>query len=122
MAEKKELRIMVVDDDISNLRIAEKILKMHGITPYIVSSGKAAVKCFIHLKPFDYIFMDHLMPEMDGVDTMLEIRRLEGGEDTKIIAMSAVSENDTGEGFLEAGFDGFISKPIEKERMMGVLE
>ncbi|MBO4395985.1 MAG: response regulator [Eubacterium sp.] len=117
-----EKKVLIVDDDVTNLHISESVITSCGAKSYIVPGGKAAIQCFEHLKPFDVIFIDHLMPEMDGVETMKRIRQTEGGDKAVIVAMSANEGDNADEFFLEAGFDGFIEKPIDRERVLFFLE
>ncbi len=112
-----EKKVLIVDDDVTNLHISESVVKACGVKTYIVPGGKAAIQCYEHLKPFDAIFIDHLMPDMDGMETMKQLRQLEGGDSVTIIAMSANEDEDARERFIEAGFDGFIEKPIERDQV-----
>ncbi len=113
-------RILVVDDNEMNLKVASGILKPYGIQPVCTESGKSALKLLEH-HTYDLIFMDHMMPQMDGVETMERIRSMEGGADQKIIVLTANALRGIETSYVEAGFDGYLAKPIRQEEMAEVL-
>jgi len=113
-------RVLIVDDNKLNLKVAQGILKPYGILPDCVESGAealvAAQKC-----EYDLIFMDHMMPVMDGVETMQKLRKMEDGASLKIVALTANALSGVEAKYLAAGFDGFLAKPIEPREMAAVL-
>ncbi|MCR5272053.1 MAG: response regulator [Lachnospiraceae bacterium] len=117
----KDAKILVVDDNTMNLRVAEGILKPYGITPICVENGMAGIRCFERKKKIDIIFMDHMMPAMDGVETMKKIRELEGGKDVIIVALTANALCGAKQLYREMGFDDFLAKPIEPKKMDDIL-
>ncbi len=117
----KNAKILVVDDNRLNLKVCEGILKPYGIRPICLESGQAAINCFSQIKDFHIIFMDHMMPEMDGVEAMKQIRQLDGGKDAVIIALTANALSGAKKTYQEAGFDDFLAKPIEAKKMDEVL-
>ncbi|MBO4373489.1 MAG: response regulator [Lachnospiraceae bacterium] len=116
-----DAKILVVDDNRMNLKVAAGILGHYKITPTCVESGKAAIACFEKMKPFDIIFMDHMMPGMDGEEAMKKIRTLEGGADALIIALTANALTGAEKKYKEAGFDDFLAKPVEPVKMDEIL-
>ena len=118
----EKAKVLLVDDTDLNIRVAEGLLKAYGIKPISVNSGIAAIRCFEQLKPFDIILMDHMMPEMDGIEAAKRIRSLEGGNDAVIIALTANVMSDSQQMFMKNGFDGFLAKPVEPEKMDAVLK
>ena len=104
-------KILVVDDNTVNLRVMEGMLKPYGIIPMGVESGIAAIRC-VEKFDFDIIFMDHMMPEMDGEEAMHKIRKIKNGENTAIIALTANAITGARQQYMDMGFDGFIGKPI----------
>ena len=116
-----DAKILVVDDNSLNLQVAEGLLAPYGVEPILVGSGKAAIQCFEQLQPFDLIFMDHMMPGMDGVETMKIIREMEGGAEAKIIALTANALSGARKKYREVGFDDFLAKPIEPKQMDIIL-
>lgn len=105
---------LIVDDEPMNLNVASGILRKYGIFISTADSGKEAVR-MCRDQTFDLIFMDHMMPEMDGVETMKRIRQETecGRKNIPIIALTANALSTAKEMMLAEGFDGFISKPIE---------
>jgi CheY-like chemotaxis protein len=106
-------RILVVDDIEINLSVAEALLSAFAISPDLVSSGAEAIE-MVKKNRYDIIFMDHMMPEMDGLETTDNIREL-GGQSgaTPIVALTANAINGMEEMFLNNRMDGFLSKPLD---------
>lgn len=108
-----EAEILIVDDNAINLRVAEGLLKSLQIKIDTASSGKEAID-MISKKIYDIVFMDHMMPELDGVETTHIIRRFhEEYKDVPIIALTANAVSGTKEMFLSEGMNDFVAKPIE---------
>ena len=106
-------KILVVDDNDVNLQVAEGLLKKYGISPELCTSGFKALE-LLEKNQYDIIFMDHQMPEMDGMETARKIRASEKVKNQNtIIAMSANAVNGVEEMFLSNGFDGFLPKPVQ---------
>jgi signal transduction histidine kinase/HPt (histidine-containing phosphotransfer) domain-containing protein/ActR/RegA family two-component response regulator len=113
--------ILVVDDNEFNLRVAEGMLSLFKIKTKTAFSGKKAID-LVQNNEFDLIFMDHMMPEMDGVEATGIIRKLGAQyESLPIIALTANAIQGAKEMFLSNGFNGFISKPIEIQKLKEVL-
>jgi len=114
-------RILVVDDNELNLKVACGLLRLHKIDANTALSGKEAIG-LIKDTDFDIVFMDHMMPEMDGVETTAEIRKLGGKyKQLTIIALTANAVRGAKEMFIANGFDGFVSKPIEVSELDEIL-
>lgn len=114
-------RVLVVDDAESNLKVAREFLKMFGITAETASSGKEAIAMAARSE-YDLIFMDHMMPEMDGVETTHRIRALgERHGRIPIIALTANAVIGTRELLLASGINDFLSKPIEMIKFQAIL-
>ncbi len=111
--------VLVVDDNLMNIRVVEGLLKEYQIKVTYATSGQEALK-IIEKMCFDFVFMDHMMPEMDGVETMHRIRDKAGHyyQKVPIIALTANAVPGNREMFLEEGFNDFVAKPLE----MSVLE
>ena len=106
-------KILVVDDIEINLDVVEALLSAFRIAPDLVLSGKAAIEAVTETK-YDIIFMDQMMPELDGLETTKLIRELGGwNERVTIIALTANAIAGVEQMFLENRLDGFLSKPIE---------
>ena len=115
-------RALVVDDEPMNLVVAKGLFREYNMEIDTAESGQEALKKFDD-NEYDVIFMDHMMPEMDGVEAMKRIRNLadQKGRKVKLIALTANAVSGAREMFLKTGFDGFIAKPIninEFERVM----
>ena len=107
-----EAKVMVVDDNIVNLRVMKEILGKYGIKPTLCSNATQAVAA-MELKHFDLIFMDHMMPEIDGIEATSRIRAIpEVGSKVKILALTANAVKGVEKMYKENGMDGFLAKPI----------
>jgi CheY-like chemotaxis protein len=114
------VKVLVVDDSKANLLVARGLLAPYGLKADTASSGREAVE-MVQRKNYDMIFMDHIMPEMDGVETVKIIREWEKeieqselqSELPKRIPIVAMTANALrGDFYLENGFDDFLSKPV----------
>ena len=108
-----DAKILVVDDNEMNLKVFLGLLKNHGMQIDTAMSGKECI-ARIEQNAYHMIFMDHLMPEMDGVETLRQIRELKTNQskDAVIIILTANAVSGAREMFLEEGFDNYLSKPI----------
>ena len=108
-----DAKILVVDDNEMNLKVFLGLLKNHGMQIDTAMSGKECL-ARIEQNAYHMIFMDHLMPEMDGVETLRQIRELKTNrsKDAVIIILTANAVSGAREMFLEEGFDDYLSKPI----------
>jgi signal transduction histidine kinase/ActR/RegA family two-component response regulator len=108
-----DARVLLVDDIDINLEVAAFILGSFGIKAETASGGREAVEK-VKENVYDIIFMDHMMPEMDGVEAVKIIRGLgEHGAAVPILALTANAVSGAREMFLANGFNGFLSKPME---------
>jgi signal transduction histidine kinase/CheY-like chemotaxis protein len=116
-----EAEILVVDDNDLNLKVAKGLLNLFQIDIDIAGSGKEAIR-MVKEKDYDIVFMDHMMPEMDGIETTLAIRKMgEKYEKMTIIALTANAIQGAREMFLANSFNGFVTKPIEISEMSHAL-
>jgi CheY-like chemotaxis protein len=114
--------VLVVDDNEFNLKVAVGMLNLYRIDAKIAFSGKEAIG-MIQENDFDIIFMDHMMPEMDGVEATNKIRALGGKyEDIAIIALTGNAVKGAKEMFLANGFNELITKPIDALDLNSALE
>lgn len=108
-----EAKILIVDDNAVNLTVAEGLLEPLKMQVDTVTSGKAAIDKIAE-SHYDIIFMDHMMPELDGVETTHIIRRFHPEyNDVPIIALTANAVDGTKEMFCREGMNDFVAKPIE---------
>jgi CheY-like chemotaxis protein len=113
-------RVLVVEDNPVNRRVAERMLDRMGIAVQSAVNGSEAIYLLQHQK-FDLILMDCQMPHMDGYQTTAEIRRGEPGSRVPIVAMTAHAMAGDREKCLAAGMDDYLSKPVDLERLRAVL-
>jgi len=111
--------VLVVDDVESNLYVARGMMLPYGLKIETVSSGFDAVDKVKEGNKYDIIFMDHMMPKMDGIETTKKIH--EAGYTRPVVALTANAVAGTAAMFLENGFDGFISKPIDIRELNSLL-
>ena len=117
-----DAHIMVVDDNLVNLEVATSLLKRYKAKVSVAAGGRECLK-MLRQEPVDFIFLDYMMPEMDGIDTLKNIRALHDPqlERVPIVALTANAVSGAREMFLEAGFNEYISKPIERDKFEKVL-
>ncbi|MGN0585730.1 MAG: ATP-binding protein [Oscillospiraceae bacterium] len=115
-------RILIVDDNIINLKVAVGLMRPYNMQILTAESGPAAIK-MLRSRDFDMVFMDHMMPGMDGVEATEIIRNTEGEYYKKlpIIALTANAVNGAREMFMKSGFNDFLAKPIELSALDRIL-
>jgi len=113
-------RVLLVDDIEINLIVASAVLEDYGITPELAGSGKRAL-ALVEQNEYDIIFMDHMMPEMDGIETTQCIRALPNGKAVPIVALTANAVTGARKLFVERGLNDFLSKPIDASAMGACL-
>jgi CheY-like chemotaxis protein len=119
---RSKLRILLAEDNAINQKLARRILEKHGHTVTVAGDGREAVAAAAKGE-FDAILMDVQMPHMSGLDATAAIRAREGGSGkrTPIVAMTANAMKGDRERCLEAGMDGYVSKPIQADQLLEVL-
>jgi signal transduction histidine kinase/ligand-binding sensor domain-containing protein/DNA-binding response OmpR family regulator len=116
------IRVLVAEDNVVNQKVAVRMLERLGLRADVAANGRETVRMF-ELLPYDLIFMDCQMPEMDGYEAAQEIRRREGpGRHVAIIAMTADAMAGCREQCLEAGMDDFVAKPVAMEALFEALQ
>lgn len=115
-------KVLIVDDNEINLKVTAGLLQKYDIEADIADSGYTAID-LVREKEYDLIFMDHMMPGMDGVETMLRIREMDKGKHgtLPIIALTANALAGVKEDMLMLGFDGYLPKPVDIRKMERVL-
>ena len=116
------VKVLVVDDEPMNRRVAEEIFKGYQMQVQTAESGRMAID-LCEREDFDLVFLDHMMPEMDGIETLKRLRKIhtDSGRGLTVIAFTANAVSGAREMFLKEGFDEFVSKPIEYSEMEHVL-
>ena len=120
---RRHLRVLLADDNAINRELAVRILTKRGHAVSIVPNGKLAVEA-LEAKNFDVVLMDLQMPEMDGFEATAAIRRMEQGTGTHvpILAMTAHAMKSDRERCLTMGMNGYISKPIQAQELIELVE
>jgi CheY-like chemotaxis protein/HPt (histidine-containing phosphotransfer) domain-containing protein len=119
---RKSVRVLVVEDNPINQKVAARMLGNIGCRVDLAADGREAVDLLSRL-PYDVVFMDCMMPEMDGYDATAAIRRIPGPRSrTPIVAMTANAMQGDRERCLAAGMDDYISKPVRPERLRAAVE
>ncbi|HMC62989.1 MAG TPA: response regulator, partial [Candidatus Solibacter sp.] len=117
----RAVRVLVAEDNPVNQKVAILMLGKLGIRPDLAANGREAVEMF-ELTPYDLIFMDCRMPELDGYAASREIRSRERrGRRVTIVAMTAEAMEGSREACLEAGMDDYISKPVKRDEIRETL-
>ena len=117
----KNAKILIVDDNIMNLKVVKGMLKFNGIVPDLAEGGRQCLELAAKTN-YDIIFLDHMMPIMDGIETLRELKRSGMVENTKVIALTANAISGAHEYYLKEGFDDYLSKPLHPEELEEILE
>lgn len=121
----ENVRVLIVDDNMMNLKMAKRSMEHYGMTVDIAGSGKLAVD-MCRQTHYRIVFMDQMMPVMDGVEAMKEIRKLDdyyavGGE-AKIVILTANTMSGMRTQMMQEGFDEFLGKPINFKQLERLLK
>ena len=115
-------RVLVVDDNAINLKVAVGLMRPYHMQVVTADSGREAM-FLLRSKDFDLVFMDHMMPEMDGIETTRVIRRLLGNNgQVPIVALTANAVEGTAEMFISEGMNDMVAKPIEMRVIVSKLQ
>lgn len=112
-------KVLIVDDVETNLFVAEGLMAPYKLNIETAFSGSAAIDKVKSGKEYDIIFMDHMMPLMDGIETTHKLRGM--GYEGIIVALTANALAGNEEMFMNNGFDGFVAKPIDVRKLNDVL-
>ena len=117
-----EAKILVVDDNQMNRFVFQGLLKYLKVQVTLAASGRECLSA-ITKEHYDLIFMDHLMPELDGIETLHIMKKRSGHfcTDSKVIAITANAYPDAREVYLKEGFDDFLEKPVEGKQLEAVI-
>lgn len=117
-----EARILLVDDNAVNRRVLVQLLKETKVQVEEASGGEQCLEC-VEKNTYDLIFLDHMMPGLDGIETLQEMRRRENGcgKEVPVIALTANAVTGAREMYLQAGFADFLAKPVKPEKLEKML-
>lgn len=115
-------RVLIVDDNAMNLAVAQGLLKETRLQVDVAGSGEECLE-LLKRKTYHVICLDHMMPVMDGVETLHAIKKLEGNPavDTPVIALTANAVSGAREMYLKEGFQDYLTKPIDAEKFENML-
>lgn len=118
----KRASILVIDDNLVNLDVAYNMLSKYDCRVLTAASGKEGLIC-LEQENIDLVFIDYMMPDMDGIDTLKEIRRRITGKNANVPAIMLTANVVSGarEMFLAAGFDDYLPKPLEADKLSKIL-
>ena len=118
-----EAKLLVVDDNAVNRRVLRNLLKETQIQVAEAEGGRECLE-LVQKNHYDLIFLDHMMPEMDGIETLHRMQQLTGHpcQGTPVVVLTANAVSGAKEKYLEEGFDDFLSKPIVPEKMENLLK
>ncbi|HZZ92045.1 MAG TPA: response regulator, partial [Usitatibacter sp.] len=114
-------RVLIVDDDIRNIFALSSVLEDYGVDIRTADNGREAI-ALAQKADLDVILMDIMMPEMDGLETMKGIRKIPACKDLPIVAVTAKAMKGDRERCIEAGAWDYLSKPVDREQLIGVLK
>jgi hypothetical protein len=114
-------RVLIVDDDIRNIFALSSVLEDYGMDIRTADNGREAIN-ITKQGELDVILMDIMMPEMDGLETMREIRKLPDCKNLPIVAVTAKAMKGDRERCIEAGAWDYLSKPVDREQLLSVLK
>ena len=114
-------KVLIVDDDMRNIFALSTVLEEHDMVTVAADNGRDAIRILRETPDVDIVLMDIMMPEMDGIDTMREIRKVPQLRSLPIIAVTAKAMKGDREKCIEAGAWDYLSKPVDTEQLLAVL-
>jgi CheY-like chemotaxis protein len=114
-------KVLIVDDDVRNIFALTTVLEEHAMRTLPADNGRDAIKILQNEEGIDIVLMDIMMPEMDGMETIRQIRRDPKLKNLPIVAVTAKAMKGDREKCIEAGAWGYLSKPVDTEQLLAVL-
>ncbi len=114
------MRALIVDDTELNIKVASMLLKRLELEVDAVTSGKECLEK-IKTNKYEVIFLDIMMPDMDGIETLKELKKMDGFN-TPVVALTADAVTGAKEKYLGLGFTAYIPKPIDMELLKSTLQ
>ena len=114
-------KILIVDDDIRNVFALTSVLERHGSTVVYAENGREGIEQLERNEDVALVLMDIMMPEMDGIATMQEIRKLPRGRELPMVAVTAKAMKGDRQKCIEAGAWDYLSKPVDPLNLLAVL-
>ena len=119
----EDMQILVVDDVLINRTVMAALLKQNKVNVDLAESGKQAIE-MASSKKYDIIFLDRMMPEMDGIETLGKMKEIVDfvNADTPVIALTADAVEGAQKTYIELGFDDYLAKPIEPNKLEDTIK
>lgn len=114
-------KVLVVDDNSLNLKVANKVLSNFDLEVELIDNGFECINKIENKEHYDIIFMDIMMPKMGGLETLKRLKQLENFN-IPVIALTADAMEGKSNKYIEAGFNGYLSKPINKDELKKILD
>ena len=114
-------RALIVDDNLLNLKVAKRIIEEYKFKVDTVTSGNDCIYKIKIGEEYDIIFMDHMMPDLDGIETLHVLKKLDGYKLPPIIAVTANAISGMKDKYLSEGFDDYLSKPINRNELNRII-
>jgi CheY-like chemotaxis protein len=114
-------KVLVVDDNMINLKVATRLLKAYNLDVTTLSSGEECINNILDGNKYDLILLDDMMPKMTGVETLKNLNKIVN-LDTPVVALTANAISGMREKYLKDGFNDYLSKPIDKDELNRVLK
>jgi signal transduction histidine kinase/DNA-binding response OmpR family regulator len=115
-----DYRVLIVEDQEENWLLLERLLRTAGFQVQVATDGRQGVECFEKWRP-QFIWMDNRLPVLSGSEATARIRKLEGGAEVKIVAVTASAFGSQREEVLNAGFDDFVRKPYRQQEILDCM-
>ena len=114
-------RVIVVDDNNINLRVAKQLFKEYNLEPELTNSGEELLSRILAGNKYDLIFLDEVMPKINGTEILKKLKEL-NNFDTPVIALTADQGENARDNFLQSGFNNYLAKPIIKEQLYIIMK
>ena len=115
-------KVLIVDDNKLNLKVISRLLEPYKIKYELVESGKECINNIKNGKKYDLILLDHMMPDLDGIETIKILKKMENKNVPPVVAMTANVVTEFREKYIKEGFDDYISKPVDIKRLNKLLK
>ena len=113
-------KVLLVDDNNLNLKVAARLLKEYNLEPELIDSGFACLEKIQEGSKYDLILLDDMMPKMSGVETFKKLKEI-NGFNMPVVILTANAISGMKEKYLEEGFNDYLAKPIDKVELKRVL-
>ena len=114
-------RVLLTDDNEMNRKVAANLLRLFGVEPVLCGSGRETIE-FMKKDFYDILFLDHMMPEMDGIETLRLLKERGLTRNTKVIALTANAVVGAKEQYMKEGFDDYLPKPVNLSDLERILK